>query len=403
MTHLPGRRTAAVAALAGIALLATACSTADAGGEASAGEARDGAAAQVAGADGRIAVAYANGIAVLDAATLDVVEEFETEEFTRLNAFGDGENVAVTTSEGFQILDTAAPELTSTVFPATTPGHVVVHDGKTVLFDDGTGATTIVETDALRDGDGALPETVEYTADAAHHGVSIVLADGTLLTTVGDETARTGAVALGPHDDHWHELAASDECPGIHGEGTAKGEAVIFGCEDGALLYHDGAFEKFTAPDAYGRMGNAYVSETSPIVVGDYKSDPDAEGYLLNSLALIDTSAHSYEVVDLPDEVQFTYRDVARGPEDLAYIIATDGSIHVLDPTSGELVDEFPVIDAWEGPAEWQDPHPSIKVAGDIAYVTEPAANALHAIDLTTGEILVSAEFAEAPNEIAVA
>jgi outer membrane protein assembly factor BamB len=158
----------------------------------------------------------------------------------------------------------------------------------------------------------------------------------------------------------------------------------------------------FTAPDEYGRMGNAFVSETSPIVVGDYKNDPDAEGYLLNAVTLIDTAAQTYEVVDLPDEVQYTFRDIARGPGDLAYILASDGQIHVLDPETGELTDAYPVVEAWEGPVEWQDAHPAIKVAGDIAYVTEPAANSVHAVDLTTGEIVSSVELDHTPNEIAI-
>lgn len=398
------RITAAAAALAGISLLATACAS-------TAGEAapEDAAAEEVTAttspeaATGRVAVAYENGIAVLDPETLEVVAEFESEEFTRLNPFGDGRTVAVTTSSGFQVLDTAEPALTDLVFDATTPGHVVMHHGKTVLFDDGTGTTTILDTDVFADGYGALPEGETYTAEAAHHGVSIVLEDGTLLTTVGDETGRTGAAALHAHDDHWDEAASSDQCPGIHGEGTAQDEAVVFGCEDGALLYQDGAFTKLTAPDAYGRMGNAFVSDTSPIVVGDYKNDPDAEGYLLNAVTLIDTAAAAYEVVDLPDEVQYTFRDVARGPGDLAYILATDGQIHVLDPETGELTDAFPVVEAWEGPAEWQDAHPAIKVDGDIAYVTEPAANTVHAVDLTTGETVASVELDHTPNELAVA
>ncbi|WP_460815287.1 zinc metallochaperone AztD [Microbacterium petrolearium] len=352
-------------------------------------------------AEGRLAVAYENGLAVLDPETLEIVDEFETEEFTRLNAAGDARHVLVTTSAGFQVLDTAAPELTDLVFEADTAGHVVRHGGKTVLYADGTSETTIFETDALAAADGELPETQTHRADAAHHGVSIVLEDGTLLTTVGNADGRTGAMALEPHEDHWHELTVSDQCPGIHGEGTAQDEAVVFGCENGALLFKDGEFIKLQAPAEYGRMGNAYVSETSPIVVGDYKDDPDAEGYLLHAVTLIDTAAETYEVVELP--VEFTYRDVARGPEDLAYIIATDGSIHVLDPASGELVDEFPVIEAWEGPAEWQDPHPAIVVNGDIAYVSEPAANTLHAVDLTTGEVVASVELDEAPNEMAVA
>jgi hypothetical protein len=42
-------------------------------------------------------------------------------------------------------------------------------------------------------------------------------------------------------------------------------------------------------------------------------------------------------------------------------------------------------------------------VNGDIAYISEPAANTLHAVDLTTGEIVASVELDEAPNEMAVA
>jgi hypothetical protein len=61
------------------------------------------------------------------------------------------------------------------------------------------------------------------------------------------------------------------------------------------------------------------------------------------------------------------------------------------------------VVAPWEGPAEWQDPHPAIVIEGDVAYVTEPAANAVHAVDLTSGEIIASAELDVAPVEIAVA
>ncbi|GAA2180479.1 zinc metallochaperone AztD [Leucobacter tardus] len=391
------RVTTAGAAIAATALLATACA---AGGSGTDGGAEGDDAAQ---ADGRVAVAYEGGIAVLDPETLEVIDEVETEEFTRLNAFGDGRTVAVTTSAGFQMLDTAEPALTDVVFDATTAGHVVSHHGKTVLYDDGTGETTILDTDVFADGYGETPEGQTYTADAPHHGVSIVLEDGTLLTTVGDENSRSGAVALHEHGDHWDTEAANDSCPGIHGEGTAADEAVIFGCEDGALMYQSGEFTKFDAPAEYGRMGNAFVSDTSPIVVGDYKDDPDAEGYLLNAVTLIDTAAQTYEVVELPDEVQYTFRDVARGPGDLAYILSTDGQIHVLDPETGELTDAFPVVDAWEGPADWQDAHPAIKVNGDIAYVTEPAQNTVHAVDLTNGEVLQSVELDGTPNELAVA
>ncbi|AXL13164.1 hypothetical protein DXT68_14240 [Microbacterium foliorum] len=353
----------------------------------------------------RVAVAYEGGILVLDGETLDTLADFDSEPFTRLNAAGDDRHVMITMSEGFQVLDTAAgstddPALTDTIFEADTPGHVVRHAGKTVLYADGTSDTTIVDTADLSSTDG-LPEVETVEGVEAHHGVSVVLEDGTFLTTVGNADGRNGIVAK---DADGTEIASSDQCPGVHGEGTAKDEAVVFGCENGALIYHDGEITKVNAPDQpYGRMGNAYVSETSPLVVGDYKNDIDAEGYLLSAVTLIDTEAKTLEVVDLPEGVEYTFRDIVRGPDDLAYILSTDGSIHVLDPASGEITDSFPVVDAWEGPAEWQDAHPAIVVAGDIAYVTEPAANSVHAVDLTTGEVLASTELDVTPNEIAPA
>ncbi|MGJ0203954.1 zinc metallochaperone AztD [Leucobacter sp. gxy201] len=391
------RMGAAALALAGVSLLVTACA---AGGTAPPDGEQSPAASET---SGRVAVSYPGGIAVLDPQTLDVVGEFKTEEFTRLNAFGDGRTIAVTTSEGFQMLDTSAPALTDAMFKAETAGHVVIHGENTVLFDDGTGTTTIVPTAGFAGGYETVPKTMTYTADAPHHGVSIVLEDGSLLTTVGDETSRTGAKALHPHEDRWLEEAVNADCPGIHGEGAAAKETVVFGCENGALLFKDGSFTKLAAPDAYGRMGNAFVSETSPIVVGDYKNDPDAEGYLLNSVALIDTDAETLEVLSLPEEVRYTFRDLARGPGDLAYILSTDGQVHVLEPKTGKITNSFPVIEPWEGPAAWQDAHPAIKVNGNIAYITEPAAKRVHAVDLTTGKVTASAELDHTPNELAIA
>jgi outer membrane protein assembly factor BamB len=395
------RRTGLAAVTLGLAVTLAACSTPAPEGS----PASDAATGSGEAAGSRVAVSYEGGILVLDGRTLDTVGDFDSEEFTRLNPAGDDRRVMVTMSEGFQVLDTAAgssdeARLTDTVFPADTPGHVVRHAGKTILYADGTSDTTVFDTAALASTDG-LPEVETIPGVEAHHGVSIVLEDGTFLTTVGNADGRNGIEA---RDASGAVIAQTDQCPGVHGEGTAAGEAVVFGCEDGAILYSDGAITKLPAPDQpYGRMGNAYVSETSPIVVGDYKTDPDAEGYLLGAVTLIDTAAKTLRVVDMPEGVGYTFRDVARGPDDKAYIMGSDGAIHVLDPATGELTDSFPVMDAWESPVEWQDPHPAIVVADGIGYVTEPASKRIHAVDLTTGEVLSSATLEVTPNELAVA
>jgi outer membrane protein assembly factor BamB len=400
-THL--RRTGITALALGTVTALAACAPGSSTGSAPSPSTSASSPATEAGA--RVAVAYAGGLRVLDGATLQTVSDVDTEEFTRLNPAGDDRHVMVTTSTGFQVLDTGAgttgpAQLTDRVFAADTPGHVVRHAGKTVLYADGTSDTTIFDSADLAASTG-LPEHRTVQGVEAHHGVSVVLADGTFLTTVGNADARSG---ISVRDASGQEIATNDQCPGVHGEGTAQDEAVVFGCEDGALVYRDGDIVKLKAPDQpYGRMGNAYVSETSPVVVGDYKDDADAEGYLLDQVTLIDTAAETLEVVDLPEGVEYTFRDVARGPGDLAYIIATDGSIHVLDPESGKVTRSIPVIDAWEGPTEWQDPHPAIVVAEDTAYVTEPATNRIHAVDLTTGEVTATSELDVTPNEIAVA
>jgi hypothetical protein len=356
----------------------------------------------------RITLTYDGGVLVLDAATLEVVGDHARDGFLRVNAAGDGRHALVTTDEGFQVLDAGVwtdggssyagdSELTDDVFPADAAGHVVVHGDRTVLFADGTGDVTSFATADLLDAEG-LPETRSWTSEAAHHGVAIELVDGTLLTTLGDEESRTGVRVLDPSGT---EVARSEGCPGVHGEGTVAGEVAVFGCEDGVLVY-DGRFTELAAPDEYGRTGNVFTTETSPVAVGDYDDDPDAEGYLLSQIALIDTAAGRLRIVPLPEGVEYTFRDLARGPQDEAVLLGTDGYLHLIDEQTGELLASHPVIDAWEGPEEWQDPHPAVEVHDGTAYVTEPAADAVHAVDLATGEVLATGELDVTPNEIAV-
>jgi outer membrane protein assembly factor BamB len=233
------------------------------------------------------------------------------------------------------------------------------------------------------DLDGAtLPEVETTESEAAHHGVAIVLEDGTLLSTIGTEEERTGVRAL---DEDGEELARSEACPNVHGEGAVQDEVAVFGCTDGALVYQDGAFTKIDAPTEYGRTGNLFTTEDSSVAVGDYNDDPDSEGYLLDQVALIDAASGEYRVADMPEGVGFTFRDIARGPGDEAVILGSDGALHTFDEQTGEPIDTFDVIDAWEGPTEWQDAHPALKVAGDVAYVTDPTERKIHAVDLTTG------------------
>jgi outer membrane protein assembly factor BamB len=353
---------------------------------------------------------YDGGIQVLDATTLEVVEDIELAGFNRLNAAGDGRHVMVSTTGGFQVLDvgtwsephgdhshsyTSDPVLTDVTWSAEKPGHVVPHEGRTALFDDGTGTITVLDSGEVAD---AGAEVRELTTPSAHHGVAVELADGTLVVSEGTEDARTGIRVL---DAEGTEVAASAECPGVHGEAVAADEAVVIGCEDGAVVFAGGSIQKVAAPDAYGRIGNQAGTEASPIVLGDYKSDPDAELERPTRVSLIDTRDASLRLVDLPSS--YTFRSLARGDDGEALVLGTDGSLHVIDPESGTLVRSIPVVDAWEEPDEWQSPRPAVTVLDGTAYVTDPAANAVHAVDVVTGEVWLSATLNVTPNELTTA
>lgn len=354
----------------------------------------------------RLAVTYDGGIKVVDAQTLAEVADLGLDGFNRLNPAGDGRHVLVSTTGGFQVLDTgtwgeghddhvhhytSTPRLTDVTYAAEQPGHAVVHDGVTALFDDGTGLVQLVDSAEIATQDGVE----EVRLPDAHHGVAVPLGDGSLLVTEGTEDERSSIRVL---DADGAEIAASDDCPGVHGEAVAADEAVVVGCEDGALVYADGEITKVTTPDGYSRIGNQAGTEASPIVLGDYKTDPDAELERPTTVSLIDSRDASLELVEVP--ASYTFRSLARGADGEALVLTTDGDLQVIDPQSAEITTSIPVLDEWEEPLDWQEPRPAVLTLDGSVYVTDPAHDAIHAVDLVDGEVWASGELGVTPNEI---
>ncbi|NNU26705.1 zinc metallochaperone AztD [Isoptericola sediminis] len=355
----------------------------------------------------RLAVTYDGGIKVLDAMSLEEVADVELDGFNRLNPAGDGRHLSVSTTGGFRLLDlgswgeghgdhfhyyTADPALTDVTYDAEKPGHVVLHDGETAFFDDGTGHVQLVDSLDVAEADAEI-ETVELPD--AHHGVAVPLGDGTLLVTVGTEDERSGVAVL---DADGEQVAAYDDCPGVHGEAVARGEAVVVGCENGAVVHADGAFTAVRTPDDYSRIGNQSGTEDSPIVLGDYKTDPDAELERPTRVSLIDTRDASHRLVDLP--AAYSFRSLARGDDGEALVLTTDGALQIIDPASGEITASIPVVDAWEEPTEWQQPRPAVLALDGSVYVTDPANQQIHAVDLVEQEVWLSADLGVEANEV---
>ncbi|WP_298888415.1 zinc metallochaperone AztD [uncultured Serinicoccus sp.] len=365
---------------------------------------------EASGPSPRLAVTYDGGVMVLDAMSLEVEGEMKAEGFVRLNPAGGGRHLFLSEGDAFRLLDagtwsephgnhhhsyTTAPQLTDLTADGSHPGHVVRHGGATALYFDGAGRIDMLDPAELDASAGELPVTESVEVQDPHHGVAVLLEDGSLLQTVGTEDERTGAMVTGPDGE---QVAMTDECPGVHGETVAEGEAVVLGCEDGPVVFADGSFSKVEAPDDYARTGNVAGSEESHVVLGDYKVDEDAELERPERVALIDTDTAQMQLVDLG--TSYSFRSLARGPEGEALVLGTDGELHVIDPESGEITEEIPVVQEWEEPMEWQQPRPTLFTMGQFAYVTEPASSEIHIVDLATMAVIDSATVPHAPNEI---
>ncbi|MCU8591097.1 zinc metallochaperone AztD [Streptomyces olivaceus] len=390
-TSMRNRALTGTALALAVSTVLTACGGGDSSSDA---KSQDTASATPAAAvEDPLVVTFDGGLHILDKDSLEVTETIDLPGFNRVNPAGDKDHVVVSTDSGFRVLNAAAQTLTDIRYDGAKPGHVVRHGGKTVLFTDGTGEVNVFDPADL--SAGKKPEGRTYTSAEAHHGVAIELTDGQLLTTLGNEEKRTGALVLDGNDK---EVARNEDCPGVHGEAAAQGEAVAVGCEDGVLIYKDGAFTKVDAPDDYGRIGNQAGSEESPVLLGDYKTDPDAELERPTRISLIDTEKAELRLVELG--TSYSFRSLARGPHGEALVLGTDGAIHVVDPDKGTVEKKIPAVGEWQEPLDWQQPRPTLFVRDHTAYVSEPGKKALHAIDLESGKKVKSVTLPQSTNEL---
>lgn len=357
----------------------------------------------------RLVLSYDGGLLVLDATTLDQVADLPIPGFVRLNSAHNGQHILVSQSDGFAVFDTgtwteahgdhghhytAAPSLTEVRFGGDKPGHVVAYDGRLTLFSDGTGDVEVVDAKDLLDR-AVDVEATAVTTTEPHHGVAVARADGSVVHSVGDSESRSGIAILNPAG---RKIAGSNQCPGLHGEATAAEGVITFGCQDGALLVRGNEIQKVRSPDPYGRIGNLAGSAASPVVLGDYKTDADAELERPQQFALIDSATGELRVVPL--ETSYSFRSLARGPEGEAVILGTDGALHVFEPSTGTRTGRIEVIDGWTEPDEWQSPMPNLYLQGGTAYVSDPRARRLVAVDLATGRLLAETSLEEPPIEL---
>lgn len=375
---------------------------------------------EVAHLEPRAVIAYDGGIQVLDTGNGEVLADIKKDGFLRLNPAGDGRHVLVTSSAGFEVLDTGLiaqahgdhyhyyvtePRLTGSVIPADHGGHVVTHAGRTSVFADGTGTVSTFDLSALDDGEISADELTTFTTESAHHGVAVPLSNGGWVHTHGTKDERHTIRARAADGTTQAETTA---CPGVHGEATAapsdaSEDILSFGCEDGPVVYSGGEFHKVSVPEEYQRSGNQAGSPASPVVLTDYKvvrptkgGDPEHP----TRIGLLNTQEPAISTVELGSP--YWFRSLGRGRDGEAVVLTGDGTLHIIDPTSAQQLHHTAVVTPWTENADWQQPGPNLRTVGNIAYVTDPQARTLSLVQISTGELLSTLNLSITPNEMAV-
>ncbi|MGB3687233.1 MAG: hypothetical protein WA991_15580 [Ornithinimicrobium sp.] len=332
----------------------------------------------------RLVVAHEGGVDVLDVGSADPapVGSIDLGTQPRLVVAPDDRHVFLVQSDDnrTQVLDAGSysqphgdhfhhylrePALRPDVVEGDTPIHVVSHEGRTAIFNDGDGSVDLFKVADVTAG-GLNVDTVSATS--AHHGVAVPLTDGVLVSQSSTEEALPESMVLLDNDGQ-ADREYMDSCPGLHGE-AATGSVVAFGCSDGVLLLDGDTDTKVTYPDGEGeaRVGSLYAAPHSNVLVGNYDD---------THLASIDVDNPEIDTFD----VSQPYGAITRGADGEVLVLGTDGVLRGFNPADGEPLGKVRAIDAFELPEGHGSPTPSLTVIGEDAYLTDPVSGSLVIID----------------------
>lgn len=280
-------------------------------------------------------------------------------------------------------VDEGDPAMLPFTLSGVRPTHYRHHGEQAALFFDGDSASAALSqfhlfSDESLESGGTL---AHQTLDTAHHGIAEPL-DGVVLAShaAASGDAPDGISVFELHGDHFHnEGELATPCPGLHG-GASNGTFSVFGCDDGALVaeLHGDHFD-----DA-----KIAVAERLATVVGH----PDvaefaAFSYPGGNLYALAPEASTATQVDWRDGAVDGAGDpvspLAQGFDahgEHLLILDSNGALHVLESSDWSHRGSIAVLASV--PASGPAPALAVSAAGEQAFVSDPAAPAIHIIDL---------------------
>lgn len=314
-----------------------------------------------------------------------------------------------------------APKMSDFELSSSRPTHIVKHDGQTVVFFDGdadAGAPASVQvlTDTDISGEADEIDTLSYTVNM--HGVAKPQGEHLLSTVRRDDADSTSGAKILPdqvgvyhlHDHEYEqEQILATTCPDLHG--AAQNETyVVFGCSDGILVahLHEGEYEseKILNTDDLDdlRIGTIYGHEESDSFIGIASEHGGGQSILF--------SIHPEE-----GELEKLEWQPEAGSNPVAYAFAYEaeqflvldnqGYLNILSPHQhdGEVHWELETrLDITEQDVANMPDGLSFSMTtsqnGHFAYISDPIAKHVLAIDLEAQNISGDIETSFAPKSV---
>ena len=301
-----------------------------------------------------------------------------------------------------------APAISSYELISSRPTHVVTHEGKMAIFNDGDETSgTNASISVLTDNDIAAQSSTFPSIDLTMnmHGVAEPRGEHLLAAIRRNDNESTSQNKILPDQVavyHLHNGEYEQEqilplaCPNLHGAAQNK-EYVVFGCSDGVLIahQHDDEYEatKVSNPTILDdmRIGRIIGSEHSETLF----AIASQHGVNASKLVSIDPEHSTLQEIDWqpsanakPLSYGFSY--------DAQYftILDNQGYLTLLKPhTHGEHTQwEFSQrIDFTQQDVTAMPEQHSFKIAfsqqSDVAYVSDPIANTIVSITLSDASI----------------
>jgi DNA-binding beta-propeller fold protein YncE len=274
------------------------------------------------------------------------------------------------------------PFVRGTVVTGRRPIDFWAQRGMATVHNDDDGTLAVFD-------EGRLEVALDYTeirGAGTGHNNAVVLGDTVLLSL-----ASAGRITAYRMDNS--VVTSFEGCPGTHGWTTHGGTAAA-GCTDGVMLISNSpaglTARKVAEPDGSpetARVSTLISHEQSPMLVGNFGQ----------GLALMSPNDDAMRVVPLPSmPVRFLFD--AAGTR--LVVLTLDGMLYVLEPATGRIVGSLSAVTPMRT-GEGAPPTALMAVTSGAAYITDPQAGEVVAVDLAAPSVIRRIDLGGAPRGIA--